>query len=245
MNIFPFLFVQLGFSTLLVRMFLVGRNDPFWGNIIDLSNFPFRHSLRYSCFSSAYTHLLRLSINDGRAFLQTRLDEYHRGLVFISYTLPNDPICILLLGNSFFNLIHPLGPFGCVISVPLVCNRNVFSSSASGCSFFFMFSLPTCWSEYLSLFWNVLFYLNCWVRFRYLLSLSLPSLTFFSEGCYFFQLYCLSSLLLSFLSLSILLSSQLIWIQNFPSLRPGHWSYELSVHQWPMTLGFNPRSSHT
>ena len=63
--------------------------------------------------------------------------------------------------------------------------QNCFASLASGCWYVFVLSPPTWWSNFLSLFWNVLFRSYCLTLSRFLFNL--PSFTstfwFISSSC--------------------------------------------------------------
>ena len=92
----------------------------------------------------------------------------------------------------FFSYWYPFSIFvmffGCHI---LVQNRSI--SFASVCWYVFVSTTPSCWWNFLSLKWNVLFCPYCFTLCRYFFNL--PSFAsaflFISSSCFFFFWYCI------------------------------------------------------
>ena len=125
---------------------------------------------------------------------------------------PSSSLVILFI-HSAFSLCF----FSCYIFVQ---NRSVYF--ASGCWYVFVSLPPNCWSNFLSLFWKVLFCLYCFTLCRYVFNLPSFASTFcfISSSCtvifscvassFFFPAYFSASLFLkiilaSFRSLLLLL----------------------------------------
>ena len=180
-------------------------DGSFGGIFLNLGHFLLRHPFKYSFILLIFNHLLRQSIVEGCDFFKP---EWHHGLMFSNFVLSWMLLFISLGAYQPPSLLIIL--FAYYSSIRTFCS-HILTPELFFCTFVFKFFSPTCWKNFLSLFWKEHFKITkqnssnkfcmyCFVLPRYRLILTSLSTTFCSISSNFIVslVCCLFSIFVQF-----------------------------------------------